>query len=138
MYTLRQAAKATGKSKSSIQNAIKKGRISASLNDLGHYQIDPAELHRVYPPVSHRPVDRPVEDGQFVPPKSEEMDTQNIIKIKELEAELKYANKRIVDLEKERNDWQQQAQTLLLTQGEKQDRRVKTIWQWLGLTRKTA
>ena len=48
-YTLGQAAKATGKTKSTIQVAIKSGRISASRDDLGRYQIDPAELHRVYP-----------------------------------------------------------------------------------------
>ena len=39
-YTLGQAAKATGKSKSTIQASIKKGRISASQNDFGQYQID--------------------------------------------------------------------------------------------------
>lgn len=48
-YTLGKAAKATGKSKSTISNAIKKGRISASRDDLGNYCIDAAELHRVYP-----------------------------------------------------------------------------------------
>jgi hypothetical protein len=48
-YTLGQAAKATGKTKTTIQVAIKTGRMSASKDDLGRYQIDPAELHRVYP-----------------------------------------------------------------------------------------
>ncbi len=48
-YTLGQAAKATGKTKTTIQVAIKNGRMSASKDDLGRYQIDPAELHRVYP-----------------------------------------------------------------------------------------
>ena len=51
-YTLGTAAKATGKSKPTIQRAIKSGRISAKKNDKGNYVIDPAELHRVYPPVS--------------------------------------------------------------------------------------
>lgn len=49
-YTLGQAAKATGLSKPTLSDAIKKGRISASKDDFGRYQIDPAELHRVYPP----------------------------------------------------------------------------------------
>ena len=48
-YTLGQAAKSTGKSKPTIAHAIKKGRISASRDELGQYQIDAAELHRVYP-----------------------------------------------------------------------------------------
>ena len=50
-YTLGQAAKATGKQKSTILEAIRNGRISAAKDDLGRYQIDPAELHRVYPPI---------------------------------------------------------------------------------------
>ena len=51
-YTLGQAAKATGKSKSTLTNAIKKGRISASKGENGSYRIDPAELHRVYDKLS--------------------------------------------------------------------------------------
>jgi hypothetical protein len=48
-YTLGQAAKATGKTKTTIAKAIAKGRISAQKDDIGQYVIDPAELHRVYP-----------------------------------------------------------------------------------------
>lgn len=50
MYTLGQAATATGRRKSTLLNAIKTGKISARKNDLGVWEIDPAELHRVYPP----------------------------------------------------------------------------------------
>jgi len=49
MLTLGQAAKETGVSKTAIARAIKSGRMSANKNDLGEYQIDPAELFRVYP-----------------------------------------------------------------------------------------
>ena len=52
MYTLGQAAKATGKSKTSIYNALKKGIISASKNKNGAYQIDASELARVFPIVN--------------------------------------------------------------------------------------
>jgi hypothetical protein len=51
-YTLGQAAKAAGRTKTTLQEAIKKGRISATKDALGRYQIDPAELHRVYAPVT--------------------------------------------------------------------------------------
>jgi len=50
-YTLGQAAKATGKTKPTLLQAIKKGRFTAVKNELGQYAIDPAELHRVYPPI---------------------------------------------------------------------------------------
>src|SRR5215469_16749139 len=49
VYTLGEAARASGKSKSTIAKAIKTGRLSALRGDEGSYQIDPAELHRVYP-----------------------------------------------------------------------------------------
>jgi hypothetical protein len=49
VYTLGQAAKATGKTKTTIAKAIAKGRISAQKDDIGQYVIDPSELHRVYP-----------------------------------------------------------------------------------------
>ena len=51
-YSLKSASEATGKSKSTIQRAIKTGKISATLNDFGTYKIDPSELHRIFPPVS--------------------------------------------------------------------------------------
>jgi hypothetical protein len=51
-YTVGQAAKATGKSKPTISRAIKTGALSAIKNNDGSYTIDPAELHRVFPPVS--------------------------------------------------------------------------------------
>jgi len=49
-YTLGQAAKATDMSKAALSRAIKTGRISATKNEGGSFEIDPAELHRVYPP----------------------------------------------------------------------------------------
>lgn len=48
-YTLGEAAKATGKSKPTIQRAIKSGKISAEKKDDGSYIIEPSEVHRVYP-----------------------------------------------------------------------------------------
>ena len=46
--SLSQAAKEVGKSKPTISKAIKTGRLSAEKVGQG-YQIDPAELYRVYP-----------------------------------------------------------------------------------------
>lgn len=48
-FTLNQAAKACHKSKSAILEAIRSGRLSASRDDKNQWQIDPAELFRVYP-----------------------------------------------------------------------------------------
>jgi hypothetical protein len=51
LYTLGKAAEAVGRGKPAILKAIRSGRISAKKNDQGEWDIDPAELHRVYPPV---------------------------------------------------------------------------------------
>lgn len=48
-WSISQAAKETGLSKSTISRAIKAGRISALKQDDGAYLIEPAELFRVYP-----------------------------------------------------------------------------------------
>lgn len=48
-YTLGEAARATGKSKAAISQAIANNKISATKDANGRYQIDPAELHRLYP-----------------------------------------------------------------------------------------
>jgi uncharacterized protein YhaN len=55
-YSLSQAAKATGRSKATIHRAIQSHRISAEREEDGSWRIDPAELHRVFPPVSTEPV----------------------------------------------------------------------------------
>ena len=51
-YTLGEAAKATGLTKPTLSKAIKSGKLSAVRNENGSYTIDPAELHRVFPPAS--------------------------------------------------------------------------------------
>jgi excisionase family DNA binding protein len=48
MLTLGQAARLTGLGKTTITRAIKAGRLSATRRDDGSYEIDPAELNRVY------------------------------------------------------------------------------------------
>lgn len=47
--SLTQAASASGRSKSTINRAIKDGRLSAIKHEDGSYSIQPAELFRVYP-----------------------------------------------------------------------------------------
>lgn len=51
-YTLGQAAKASGISKPTIARAIKRGALSAVKRPDGTYDIQPAELHRVWPAVT--------------------------------------------------------------------------------------
>lgn len=115
VYTLGEAAKATGKSKATISKAIKSGRISARKDEIGTFHIDPSELHRVYPPtVSNEhhetlvnTTEKPGIDGT----------------IRELQARLEAAHERlsdkdavITDLREDRDRWRQQATALLADQ----------------------
>ena len=51
MYNIATAAAAVGRNKSAILRAIKSGKIPATQDANGEMQIDPADLHRVYPPL---------------------------------------------------------------------------------------
>jgi hypothetical protein len=53
--SLGQAAKEVGLDKSTISRAIQRGKLSAQRQERGGYEIDPAELFRVFPPASHKP-----------------------------------------------------------------------------------
>ncbi len=57
--TLGQAAKATGKNKTTILRAIRDGRISAGRDGVGQYAIEPAELFRLFPPAMDDGVAQP-------------------------------------------------------------------------------
>ena len=50
--TLGEAARQVTVTKSTLHRAINDGRLSANRDDQGHYQIDPAELFRVFEPVT--------------------------------------------------------------------------------------
>jgi hypothetical protein len=51
MYTVATAAAAVGRNKTAILRAIENGKISAARDEKGEFQIDPAELYRIYPPL---------------------------------------------------------------------------------------
>jgi len=50
--TLGEAARQVTVTKSTLHRAINDGRLSANRDEQGHYQIDPAELFRVFEPVT--------------------------------------------------------------------------------------
>jgi len=106
VYTLGEAAKAAGKSKATISKAIKTGKISATKNDNGSFSIDPSELHRVYPapPLSTE------RSEQSDTPQSKRLNETEIIALR---VKLEAAEKRIEDLEEDREHWRQQANRLL-------------------------
>jgi chromosome segregation ATPase len=108
-YTLGTAAKATGKTKTAIAESIKKGRISAIKDDFGRYQIDPAELHRVYPPLSE--VDRQ-EDQKDGRDKTQELTTKIMVLEAQLQAIAELKAQIVAerdDLRADRDHWREEA-----------------------------
>lgn len=93
MYTLGTAAIAVGRSKATISRAIKQGLLSLnSKNADGSYNIDPAELHRLWPPISS--------DGDTnVEVKRSE--TPNDVTV--LRLELQFLKKRLAEVEADRD-----------------------------------
>jgi hypothetical protein len=51
MHTIATAAAAVGRAKTAITRAIDAGKIPVMQAENGELQIDPADLHRVYPPL---------------------------------------------------------------------------------------
>ena len=66
-FTLNQAAKACNKSKSTILEAIRSGRLSASKDDKNQWHIEPSELFRVYHQTEHLPGRLPPEQNENQP-----------------------------------------------------------------------
>jgi len=109
-YTLGTAAKATGKSKTTIQRAIAKGQISAEKKSGGGYSIDPAELHRVFPAVSSDTVSRNSKLDITRPPD----ETPELrAKIEALEAMLVREREALDEVRADRDAWKKQATALL-------------------------
>src|SRR4051794_12746044 len=110
MLNLREAAEHVGMSKSSIFRAIKTGRLSATRDEHGGVQIDPAELARVYPPTTecalhvqgeHRGTE---ESTEILRVRNAELAAQNTLLMQMVD-----------DLRGERNRWAAQAERLALT-----------------------
>ena len=105
--SLSQAAKETGKSKSTINRAIKTGKLSATRHQDGTYSIAASELFRAFPIGTTKG--------------SEWVDTQPVkepdgtahVRIESLEAALQREREINADLMADRDHWRQQATALL-------------------------
>tara|TARA_B100001057_G_scaffold423743_1_gene446076 strand:+ start:175 stop:543 length:369 start_codon:yes stop_codon:yes gene_type:complete len=107
-HTAGTAAKAVGKTKSTITKAIASGKLSAIKNDNGAWEIDASELYRVYPPT-------PLETVEIKQNDTLKEMGRNSKEIEALERLLKAAEEQIYDLKADRDEWRKQANQLLLT-----------------------
>lgn len=133
-YTLGSAARATGLAKSTIHRAIKAGRISARAKDGNSYEIDPAELHRVFPPLpiaDAQPAPEPVVERSATPgdPDLERRLAVALFEVSNLKALLDVSERRADELRTERDRWHAahtSAEQRLLT--DQTERRRRWFW----------
>lgn len=118
--SLSQAAKLTGKSKSTINRAIKTGKISATRHDDGSYSIDPSELSRSF---NMEPTDSSKRSD------AQPDGTRLLERIEALEAMLSREREISADLKEDRDRWRQQA-TALLTDQRSAAAATARWWRW--------
>ena len=103
-YTAGQAAEAAGISKATITRALKSGKISGIKDDSGAWIIDPAELHRVFPPVA----DEPSETRIMQQPATHEKPNETGL----LERENQMLREALAEARQEQDRWHQIAERL--------------------------
>jgi hypothetical protein len=130
-YTLASAAAACGVNKSTILRAIKSGKISGTKDEHGEWHVEPAELHRVYPPVADAAagtdaLPRYALGDAAALATAQQRAAQAEEKLSELKALLE-------DLRCDRDAWRDQAQRLALPKAAA-DAKPMSLWRWLRST----
>lgn len=103
-YTAGQAATATGVSKATITRALKSGKISGQKDESGAWVIDPAELHRVFPPVAAIQHETRIMQQTATPDKTPDFNA--------LERENQMLREALSDARQERDRWHEIADRL--------------------------
>ena len=134
-YTLGQAARAVGMSKTSIFRSIKAGRISGTKDEFGQWCIEPCELHRVYPALTD------VTDGTGVEERAAIGGDIGVLAEATVRAALAEARLcdlleemggGVEDLKRDRDEWRTQAMRLSLPKAERAPSPAPmTWWRWL-------
>lgn len=112
-----RAAELTGKSKSTIQRAMKNGKISFEQDHNGRRVIDVAELERGFGLIpqsadekENKAVEAELEKATSV------LEIERLkMRVRFLEDQLDMTKEQVEDLKQQRDQWQKQAQQVLLT-----------------------
>ncbi len=115
-YTLGEAARVTGKNKTTIQRAIKSGRLSAVVNEDGSYSIEPVELSRVFPLVhldQHAFDGTPVALQQYATPRNDSAQPSDMAllgeRLRNHEEKIRDLEQQLDDTRQQRDRWQEEA-----------------------------
>ncbi len=100
---VRDAAKLTGKDRSTITRAIEKGRLSASRDDVGRFLIDPAELERVFGTLLSADV---LDDDRTIAEHKDTRAMHDDARARELELVREMLERERIERERERHSWE--------------------------------
>ena len=127
-YTLAAAAAACGVNKSTVLRAIKSGKVSGTKDVNGEWHVEPAELHRVYPPVADAAA------GTDAMPRHATGDAAALAmaqqRTAQAEERLSELKAMLEDMRSDRDAWRDQAQRLTLPSQQPS----LSWWRWLRST----
>ncbi|MEG8030092.1 hypothetical protein [Sphingomonas aerolata] len=122
--TMGQAAKETGVSKATLSKALKSGRLSYVAKSTAGYEIDPAELFRVFPP-------KPSATGEG---ERSETHREHLLLDDAHRREVQLLREQLDEVRTDRDAWREQAQRLALAAPETVAVAVpepkRSIWPW--------
>lgn len=120
--TMGQAAKETGISKATLSKALKTGRLGYVAKTTAGYEIDPAELFRVFPPKPSVNVDA----------ERSETHREHLLLDDAHRREVQLLREQLDEVRTDRDAWREQAQRLALTAPETVAVPVlkRSIWPW--------
>ena len=112
-----RAADLTGRSKSTIQRAMKSGKLSFEVDESGQRFIDVSELERVFGMAPERPASNSEDLVKAEIQRAHDMIEGERMKmrIRMLEDQLHVTQQQLDDVKDQRDQWQKQAQQVLLT-----------------------
>lgn len=125
-YTAGQAAKASGVATATITRALKSGKISGKKDENGSWEIDPAELHRVFPPIPRKDHEIPFVKQNETPPETLERAGE----VRVLEREVQMLRDALNDAREDRDKWRDMAERLSLAPPSPQVEQHRGWWPW--------
>lgn len=125
-YTAGKAAKAAGVATATITRALKSGKISGQKDENGAWEIDPAELHRVFPPVAQQDHESHFLKHAATPSATPE----RVVVITALEREVQTLRDALNDAREDRDKWRDMAERLSLAPPPPQVEQPRSWWPW--------
>ena len=131
--SISEAARLTGKPRSTIHRHIKKGKLSVQKKREGKSAIDVVELERVYGELQQVDMKQSGAIIQFASPNDTAVDREELATLRR---ETILLREQLDDIRQDRDHWRKQATALLTDQREKSADEPLTLWQWLGLAKR--